>query len=105
LYVNGKQVVPASASTSDRWTHPPFSGHYDGKYIWGRGSADDKCNVIAKLSAFEALLEADFKPTRTIIVALGFDEEGGADGGYGARCLAERLLEIYGVNSVEMIVS
>ena len=61
--------------------------------------------MIAKLSAFEALLETNFNPTRTIVLALGFDEEGGADGGYGARCLAERLLEIYGVNGVEMIVS
>lgn len=98
-------MVPASDSTSNRWTHPPFSGHYDGKFIWGRGSADDKCNVIAKLSAFEALLEADFKPIRTVILALGFDEESGDNGGYGARCLADRLLQIYGEDGVEIIVS
>jgi Gly-Xaa carboxypeptidase len=96
--------VPAD-STADRWTHPPFSGYYDGTFIWGRGSADDKCNVIAKFSAFEALLEADFKPTRTVILSLGFDEEGGAKQSYGARCLADRLLEIYGQDGIEMIVS
>ncbi|KUJ12530.1 Gly-Xaa carboxypeptidase [Mollisia scopiformis] len=104
VFMAHSDVVPASDSTSDRWTHPPFSGHYDGKFIWGRGSADDKCNVIAKLSAFEALLEVDFKPSRTVILALGFDEEGGAEGGYGARCLADRLLQVYGENGVEMIL-
>ena len=66
---------------------------------------DDKCNVIAKLSAFEALLEADFKPARAIVSALGFDEEGGAVGGYSASCLAERLLELYGVKGVKIIVN
>lgn len=35
-------VVPVEEKTVDRWTHPPFSGHNDGKYIWGRGAADDK---------------------------------------------------------------
>ncbi len=61
--------------------------------------------MIAKLSAFEALLEADFKPTRTVILSLGFDEEGGAKQSYGSRCLANRLLEIYGEDGIEMIVS
>ena len=44
---DGTQVVPAPEETSDRWTYPPFSGHYDSEYIWGRGSEDDKSNVIA----------------------------------------------------------
>lgn len=60
--------------------------------------------MIAKLSAFEALLGVDFRPSRTIILALGFDEEGGAGEGYGARCLADRLLQIYGEDGVEIIV-
>jgi Gly-Xaa carboxypeptidase len=99
------QVVPAPESTADRWTYPPFSGHYDGEYIWGRGSEDDKSNVIAILSAIESLLDCDFTPTRTVIVSIGFDEEGGADQSYGARCLAQRILDIYGEDGVELIVS
>ncbi len=39
-----------------------------------------------------------------MIFAVGFDEEGGADMGQGARCLAERLLEDYGEDGIELIV-
>ncbi|KAE8445136.1 hypothetical protein EG329_013738 [Mollisiaceae sp. DMI_Dod_QoI] len=103
LFMCHSDVVPASDSTADRWTHPPFSGYYDGTYIWGRGSADDKCNVISKLSAIEALLEVGFQPNRTVIVALGFDEESGSKG-YGARCLANHLLQTYGADGIEIIL-
>ena len=41
-------VVPAPSSTFDRWTYPPFSGHNDGEYIWGRGAADDKTLLVAQ---------------------------------------------------------
>lgn len=98
------QVVPVPSSTIDRWTYPPFSGHYDGTYIWGRGSEDDKSNLIAMLVAMTALLDAGFIPNRTIILAVGFDEEGGAEEGYGAKGLAECLLKTYGEDSMELIV-
>ena len=98
------QVVPAGESTSESWTYPPFSGHYDGEYIWGRGSEDDKSNLIAMLTAIDCLLACDFTPDRTVIVSVGFDEEGGAEQSYGARCLAEKLLDRYGKDGVEMIV-
>jgi Gly-Xaa carboxypeptidase len=98
------QVVPAGDSTSEDWTYPPFSGHYDGEYIWGRGSEDDKSNLIAMLTAVDCLLACDFTPNRTVIVSVGFDEEGGAEQSYGARCLAETLLERYGKDGIEMIV-
>lgn len=41
-------VVPAPANTFDRWTHPPFSGHNDGEFIWGRGAGDDKTLLVAQ---------------------------------------------------------
>jgi Gly-Xaa carboxypeptidase len=88
----------------DRWTHPPFSGHYDGEFIWGRGSEDDKSNLIAMLSAIDALLGQDFNPTRTVLVSIGFDEEGGADQSYGAKCLSKHILKIYGEDGIELIV-
>jgi Gly-Xaa carboxypeptidase len=97
-------VVPAGESTTDEWTHPPFSGHYDGEFIWGRGSEDDKSNLIAMLTAIDCLLECDFTPERTVIVSIGFDEEGGAEQSYGARCLAETLLERCGKDGIELIV-
>jgi Gly-Xaa carboxypeptidase len=56
------------------------------------------------LTAIDILLSLDFTPKRTLIVSVGFDEEGGADQSYGARCLAEHLLKEYGMDSMEMIV-
>lgn len=61
--------------------------------------------MIAILSAIDSLLKAGFEPQRTVVFAVGFDEEGGAPGGYGARSLAEHLLEVYGDDGVELIVS
>ena len=33
----------------ENWKYDPFSGYYDGTFIWGRGSADMKCQMIAIL--------------------------------------------------------
>ncbi|OAP58229.1 hypothetical protein AYL99_07319 [Fonsecaea erecta] len=103
LFMAHSDVVPAGESTSEEWTYPPFSGHYDGEYIWGRGSEDDKSNLIAMLTAIDCLLACDFIPRRTVILSVGFDEEGGAEQSYGARCLAEILLDRYGKDGIEMI--
>lgn len=97
--------MPVSESTLNRWTYPPFSGHYDGKFIWGRGSEDDKSNLVAILAAIDALLNAGFEPERTVILAVGYDEEGGSEEGLGARCLAEHLLKVYGRDGIELIVN
>ncbi|HUP19867.1 MAG TPA: M20 family peptidase [Gemmatimonadota bacterium] len=71
-------VVPAE---EDRWTHPPFGGAVEGGFVWGRGALDDKASALAILEAVEALLAAGFEPRRTVLVALGHDEEvGGRDG-------------------------
>ena len=59
-------VVPVEPATVDDWINPPYSGFYDGRYlqtapvhlvdslitgewIWGRGTCDDKADVIASL--------------------------------------------------------
>nr|GAT46769.1 Gly-X carboxypeptidase [Mycena chlorophos] len=89
-----QDVVPVEPRTYSNWTHPPFSGYFDGKYIWGRGSADDKDGLIAILSAVETLISNGFKPTRTVVLAFGFDEE--ATGRQGARTLSVAMHEIYG---------
>jgi len=84
--------VPVNPETIDKWIHPPYSGHFDGERIWGRGTADDKNSLIAILSvslpisvcacpnvsnraAVEYLVSADFEPTRPLVLAFGFDEE------------------------------
>ncbi|KAK7020387.1 carboxypeptidase S [Favolaschia claudopus] len=103
LLMGHYDVVPVAASSVDQWTHPPYSGHYDGENIWGRGSSDDKSGVIGMMTAIEVLLEHNFTPTRTVILSFGFDEEL-ADQRYGARHLASTLLERLGPDSIAMIV-
>ncbi|KAI6106077.1 hypothetical protein EDD16DRAFT_205926 [Pisolithus croceorrhizus] len=97
-----QDVVPVEPTTVDRWIHPPFSGHFDGTYVWGRGSCDDKSGLIGIMSAIESLLETGYEPTRTVVLAFGFDEESG--GIYGAQTLATKLEGMFGQNGYAMIV-
>jgi len=97
-----QDVVPVPASTVDAWTHPPFSGHFDGKFIWGRGSSDCKNQLIAEMEVIELLLDAGYKPKRTIVLSFGFDEE--ISGREGAGSLAPFLIDRYGENGVAAVV-
>jgi len=74
-------VVPIEPGTEERWTHPPFGGVVEGGYIWGRGARDDKSSVLALLESAEWLLARDFKPSRTVYLAFGHDEEIGGQAG------------------------
>ncbi|KAG9309489.1 hypothetical protein JVU11DRAFT_10460 [Chiua virens] len=95
-------VVPVNPDTYDDWIQPPYSGYYDGEWIWGRGSCDDKPGVIGSLTAVETLLERGFAPSRTVLLAFGIDEESG--GSTGAGAIGQYLLETYGPDSLAMIV-
>ncbi|KIK98243.1 hypothetical protein PAXRUDRAFT_824097 [Paxillus rubicundulus Ve08.2h10] len=97
-----QDVVPVEPTTYDDWTYPPFSGYFDGEHIWGRGSSDDKSGLIGILSAMETMLENGYQPTRTVVLALGFDEE--SSGVEGAQTLAGKLLEMFGENGYSMLV-
>ncbi|KXN83455.1 hypothetical protein AN958_01435 [Leucoagaricus sp. SymC.cos] len=94
-------VVPALTAL-DRWTYPPFQGKIDEEWVYGRGSADCKNNVIGILSAVEHLLEEGWRPERTILFAFGQDEE--ISGPQGAMSIAKHLLNIYGHYGIAMIV-
>lgn len=102
LLMAHQDVVPVPDSTVKQWTHPPFSGHYDGKFVWGRGASDCKNQLLAILNAVEALLSANFTPRRTLILSFGFDEE--ISGREGAQHLAKHLLEKHGHNSIAAII-
>jgi len=81
LLMSHFDVVPIETSTHSKWTHEPFSGHNDGKFLWGRGTLDCKHGVMAILEAMDRHAADGFQPERTIYVALGHDEElGGMDG-------------------------
>lgn len=96
-----QDVVPVNPSTTDQWKYPPFSGHYDGEYLYGRGSVDTKNTLVAIHEAIEALLEQNWSPTRTVILSFGFDEE--IEGVRGAKHLANVISERYGKHGVEVI--
>ncbi|KAI3335166.1 peptidase family M20/M25/M40 [Ustulina deusta] len=97
-----QDVVPVAEATVDQWTHPPYSGFFDGNYIWGRGSSDCKNNLIGILEAVELLLGAGFEPKRTVLLSFGFDEE--ISGHQGAGHLAEFLIDRYGKDGAAVII-
>ncbi|KAF8761518.1 carboxypeptidase s [Rhizoctonia solani] len=97
-----QDVVPVEPNTVDSWIHPPYSGYYDGTWIWGRGSTDDKSGLVGILVTLERLIESGFKPKRGILVGSGMDEE--ASGLHGAQHIAKYIEEHYGENSVSVLV-
>jgi carboxypeptidase PM20D1 len=82
-------VVPVDPATRDDWRHPPFSGQIDDGYVWGRGALDTKCSVIAIFDAVETLIKSGYQPERTVLLAIGHDEEIG--GLQGASQIAGRI--------------
>ncbi|KAF5362478.1 hypothetical protein D9756_002470 [Leucocoprinus leucothites] len=101
-----EDVVPVETETIDDWTHPPFSGYFDGdlrgESIWGRGSSDDKSGLIGVLSAVETLISNGFQPTRTVVLAFGFDEE--VSGQEGAAKMGSVLLDLYGKDAFAFVI-
>ncbi|MBX9929627.1 MAG: M20 family peptidase [Gemmatimonadaceae bacterium] len=81
-------VVPVEAGTETNWKHPPFSGAVADGEVWGRGSLDDKVNVVGLMEAIEAMLAGGFQPDRTIYIAFGHNEE---VLGSGAKAIADTL--------------
>ncbi|TID28562.1 hypothetical protein CANINC_002435 [Pichia inconspicua] len=75
LLMAHQDTTPVDPSSLDQWIYPPFDGHYDGKYLHGRGSADCKDLLIGQIEAAEELMKTGFSPKRTIIFSYGFDEE------------------------------
>lgn len=55
LFYNHYDVQPAEPF--DLWDDPPFSGVVKGNKIFGRGSADDKGELITRIKAVEAFLQ------------------------------------------------
>lgn len=102
LFLAHQDVIPVPEETVSEWVHPPFSGFFDGNYVWGRGAIDCKTTLIASMSAVETLLEFGYTPKRTVILAFGFDEE--ISGFQGAKRMAEHLAERYGRYGIALLV-
>ena len=76
-----QDTVPIAPGTEVLWKKPPFAGVVEDGMVWGRGTLDNKSNLITQLEAVEALLRAGFKPRRTVYLVFGHDEEVGGQRG------------------------
>ncbi len=76
VLMSHQDVVPAEGE----WEHAPFSGDIaDGK-VWGRGTSDTKCSVMAFFQAIEELLKGGFVPPQDIYLSSSCTEEWAGDG-------------------------
>jgi acetylornithine deacetylase/succinyl-diaminopimelate desuccinylase-like protein len=91
LLLNHSDVVPATGT----WTHPPFSGHDDGTYVWGRGALDMKSVGIMQLVAMAILKRANVELAHDVHFVAAADEE---VGGRGAEYLAVGRVNEDGTN-------
>ncbi len=91
LLMAHQDVVPIEPGTENEWKQPAFDGKIVEGYVWGRGTLDDKNNLISILESCEMLLKQGFKPKRTIYFCFGHDEE--ISGNDGAKKIAEYFKE------------
>lgn len=76
MLISHMDVVEAGGD----WKYPPFSGTIaDGK-IWGRGSADTKCSLMALLQAAEEMITDGYVPACDVYLGSSCTEEIGGDG-------------------------
>lgn len=59
-----------------KWSHPPFSADRDGGHIYGRGTVDDKDNVVATLMTMLTLKRLNVPLDRDVIALFEAGEEG-----------------------------
>lgn len=86
MLISHMDVVEATGE----WKYPPFSGTIAERKIWGRGSADTKCSLMAFLQAAEEMISEGYVPACDIYMGSSCTEE---IGGSGAPKLANWLKE------------
>jgi len=74
-----------------KWTHPPFGAVRDGGYIYGRGTVDDKDNLVATLMLMLTLKRANTPLDRDVIFLAESGEEGAPE--VGAQFMIDNHLE------------
>lgn len=84
ILMSHQDVVPAEG----KWEHEPFSGDIEGGKVWGRGSVDTKCTVMAFMQAAEELLKDGFVPEQDVYLASSCTEEWA---GPGAKTIIAEL--------------
>jgi len=67
IFLGHLDVVPVVPGTESKWKQPPFEGVVADGFIWGRGTLDNKVNIIGLLEAAENMLsKACNRPARFI---------------------------------------
>ncbi len=74
-----------------KWTHPPFGADRDGGYVYGRGTVDDKDNLVAGLMMMLQLKRTNIALDRDVIFLAESGEEGAPD--VGAQFMADNHLD------------
>ena len=77
IVLMGHQDVVAAEGN---WLHEPFSGDIEDGKIWGRGSADTKCSVMAFFQAVEELLAEGYVPPQDVYLCSSNTEEIAGEG-------------------------
>ncbi len=71
-----------------KWKHPPFSATRDGGYVYGRGTLDDKPDVLAGLMTMLQLKRMKVALDRDVIFLAEASEEG--NGPYGINYMVDK---------------
>ncbi|NLC04799.1 MAG: M20/M25/M40 family metallo-hydrolase [Tissierellia bacterium] len=95
LLLGHYDVVPVGKTNEAHWEEEPFSGAVKDGFIWGRGTLDDKNQVIAVMEAIEHTISEDIKFDRDIYMVFGFDEEVGGKRG------AEKAAEVFKERNIQ----
>jgi acetylornithine deacetylase/succinyl-diaminopimelate desuccinylase-like protein len=74
-----------------KWTHPPFGAVRDAGYVYGRGTVDDKDNLVAGLMLMINLKRSNTPLDRDVILLAEAGEEGAPD--VGAQFMADNHLD------------
>lgn len=74
-----------------KWTHPAFGAVRDGGYVYGRGTVDDKDNLVAGLMMMLQLKRQNVPLDRDVILLAESGEEGAPD--VGAQFMADAHLD------------
>lgn len=69
------------------WDRDPFSGDYDGTFVYGRGAQDDKGGIVAAIGAVAAIMRAGIRLRGDVIIC---PVMGHKFGGIGTRALINR---------------
>ncbi len=79
---NGKTIIAMDAhidtvevGNSELWTKDPFSGEYDGEWVYGRGASDQKAGMVSMVYGMKIMKDLDLLDDFTVYVVGSVMEE------------------------------